>query len=118
MVRAIVWIGGAGTAVAWFTGGWTWGLAFLLGAFASYLNFRWLRRTVEMLGPSTLRKPPRARTAVFLGVRYLLLAAGAFAILKTTPLHLTSALVGLFVAVAAVLAESVAELGRLWKHRA
>ena len=26
MVRAIVWIGGAGTAVAWFAGGWTWGV--------------------------------------------------------------------------------------------
>jgi hypothetical protein len=109
--------GGAGAAVAWTIGGWTWGAAFLLGSVASYLNFHWLRRLVETLGPSTMRRPPRARTAVFLGLRYLLLGLGAYVILKATPLHLPSALVGLFVAVGAVLLESVAELMRLWRGR-
>ena len=117
IIRWIVLIGGAGSAGAWTIGGWSWGTAFLLGSFASYLNFHWLRRLVETLGPSTMRKPPRARTAVFLGLRYLLLAAGAYVVLKLTPLHLGSALVGLFVAVAAVLCESLVELGRLWKRR-
>jgi hypothetical protein len=115
IIRWIVLIGGAGAAVAWTIGGWTWGVAFLFGAFASYLNFHWLRRLVENLGPATMQKPPRTRTAVVLGLRYLLLGLGAYLILKTTPLHLPSALVGLFVAVVAALAESVAELVRLWR---
>src|SRR5262249_4629858 len=69
-------------------GGWRGGGGFLLGGLTSYLNFYWLKRTVSALGEAAGRKPPRARVAVFLGLRYLLLALGAYAILKFTEISL------------------------------
>jgi hypothetical protein len=48
--------------------------------------------------------------AVVFGLRYLILAAGAYAIVKYSELSLAAALAGLFVAVAAVLVEILFEL--------
>jgi hypothetical protein len=45
-----------------------------------------------------------------MGLRYLLLAAGAYAIVNFTSLSLPAALMGLFVPVAAVILEIVFEL--------
>jgi len=91
--------------------GWRWGLAFLLGAGASYINFRWIHRLVNSLGDAAAkRKPPRARVAVLLGLRYLLLGAGAYAILRFSTLSLAAVLLGLFVSVAAVILEILFEL--------
>lgn len=89
--------------------GWKWGLAYLLGAAASHLNFRWLKRLVEGLGPA-----PRVRLspkfAIIMGLRYLVLAAGAYVIVNFTSLSLPAALAGLLVPVAAVILEIVFEL--------
>ena len=81
----------------------------LAGAIASYLNFRWLKQIVEALGGSGGRQP-RARTAVLAGLRYGLLAAGAYGILNFSALSLRAALAGLFVSVAAVILEILFEL--------
>ena len=48
--------------------GWRWGLGFALGAGASWLNFRWLKKLVDSLGLAASGKRPwrftaRARTA-------------------------------------------------------
>jgi len=59
--------------------GWNWAVAYLLGAAASYLNFRWLKRLVEALGGAPKARPS-PRFAILIGLRYLLLAAGAYAI--------------------------------------
>jgi hypothetical protein len=48
--------------------------------------------------------------AVFLGLRYLLLGAGGYAILNFSALSLAAAAVGLFVPVAAVILEVLFEL--------
>ena len=85
-------------------------MGFLLGALISYLNFRWLKRTVDALGDLSGGKPPRARVAVFLGLRYLLLGLGAYAILRFSEISLTAALVGLFVPTLAVILEILFEL--------
>jgi hypothetical protein len=37
-------------ALCLFWRGWKWAVAYLLGAAASYLNFRWLKRVVDALG--------------------------------------------------------------------
>jgi hypothetical protein len=99
----------AGVAAGWLLSGWTWAAGFLAGAIASYLNFRWLKQLVESLGDTGNRRP-RARVVLLLGLRYLLLAAGAYVIVNFSTLSLTAALAGLFVAVAAVIVEILFEL--------
>src|SRR5690348_8995524 len=106
----IVFLSGAGTLVTAVYGGWRWAFGFVLGAAAGYLNFRWLKRLVDSLGEAARGKPPRARVAVFLGLRYLLLAAGGYVILNFSTLSLAAALIGLFVPAAAVVLEILFEL--------
>ena len=108
--RWMAWLAAAGTLAALALGGWRAAAGFLAGSLASYLNFRWLKRLVEALGRSASGKPPRARVAVFLGLRYVLLAAGGYVILKSSVVNLPAALAGLFVSVAAVILEIIFEL--------
>lgn len=98
-------------AAVWFgIGGWRGGGGFLLGGLASYLSFRGLKRTVYSLGKAPGEKPPQASVAVLLGLRYLLLGAGAYAIVRFSEISLTAALVGLFAPAAAVVIEILVEL--------
>jgi hypothetical protein len=90
--------------------GWRWGLGFALGAGASWLNFRWLKKLVDMLGAASAGKRPRHRAAIMLGLRYLLLGAAGYAILRYSEINLTAALVGLFVSAAAVILEILYQL--------
>ena len=101
VLGAAVWLGVAG---------WRGGSGFLLGGLISYLNFRWLKRTVDSLGQAPGAKAPRASIAVFLGLRYLLLGLGGYAIVKYSEISLTAALVGLFVPTGAVILEILIEL--------
>ncbi len=106
----IVFLSGTGALVTAIFGGWRWALGFILGAAAGYLNFRWLKKLVDSLGVAMRSKPPRARVAVLLGLRYLLLAAGGYVILNFSALSLAAALIGLFVPAAAVVLEILFEL--------
>ena len=106
----IVFLSGAGTLATLVYGGWRWALGYMLGAAAGYLNFRWLKKLVASLGEAAGGKPPRARMAVFLGLRYLLLGAGGYVILNFSALSMAAAAVGLFVPVAAVILEILFEL--------
>jgi hypothetical protein len=106
-IHKAMWAIGAGGAIgalAWR--GWTWGAGFALGAAASWLNFRWWKQLVDALGGAR----PKRRTGVFLGVRYLLLGGGAYAILRLTSISLPALLAGLFVSAAAVIVEILFEL--------
>ena len=109
IARTCAALAGAGCAACLAWRGWKWGLAYLLGAAASYQNFRWLKRLVNGLGPA-----PQVRLnkkfAAIMGLRYLLLAAGAYVIVNFTSLSLAAGLAGLFVPVAAVIGEIVFEL--------
>lgn len=100
----------AGLIAAGIRGGWSWAVGFLLGAAASWLNFRWLKQLVNSLGQAAAGKPPKARVAVFLGLRYLLLAAAGYVILNFTKLSVAAGLIGLFVPAAAVILEILFEL--------
>ena len=89
--------------------GWKWALAYLLGAAASTLNFYWLKRMADgVAGAAKVR--PSSKFAVLIGLRYVVLAAGAYAILNFTSLSLPAALIGLFVPVAAVILEMIFQL--------
>jgi hypothetical protein len=98
---------GAGGAIALFAWrGWTWGAGFTLGAIISALNFLWLKKVATAIGNGQ-SKPA---VAVLLGLRYLILGACAYGILKYTEISVSAMLWGLFVAVAAVVLEILIEL--------
>ena len=105
--KAMFAIAAAGLVLAWVWRGWRYGAGFALGAGASWLNFRWLKQIVDALGSS---RPTRKRVAVLAGLRYALLGGGSYVILRYSLVSLTAAMVGLFVAVAAVIAEICFEL--------
>jgi hypothetical protein len=105
--KAMIAIAAAGLMLAWAWRGWRYGAGFALGAAASWLNFRWLKQIVEPLGSS---RPTKKRVAVLAGLRYALLGGGAYVILRYSSVSLTAAMVGLFVAVAAVIVEICFEL--------
>lgn len=104
----MLWLSVAGTIAAWYFKGWQQGLGFLAGAMVSLLNFYWLHQLVASLGPGGRR--PRKRVLVFLSLRYLLLGAVGYVIVKYLGLNLAAALSGLFVAAAAVILEILYEL--------
>jgi hypothetical protein len=107
--HATVALAAAGCLVCLFLRGWRWAVAYLLGAAASYLNFRWLKRGVDALG-AALYSRPSPKFAILIGLRYVLLGAAAYAIVNFTSLSLPAALIGLFVPVAAVILEIVFQL--------
>jgi hypothetical protein len=109
ITRGTAALAAAGCLACLILRGWKWGVAYLLGAAASAMNFRWLKRMVDSLGAAPRRRLS-PKFAILMGLRYLLLAAGAYAIVNLTSLSLPAALAGLFVPVAAVILEIVFEL--------
>lgn len=98
-------VAGSVAVLAWR--GWSWAAGFAVGAAASWLNYRWLKQIADAVGG---KRRPRARMAVILGLRYLLLGGGAYVILRYSKISVPSALMGLFVSVAAVIIEILFEL--------
>ncbi|MFB3777764.1 MAG: ATP synthase subunit I [Bryobacteraceae bacterium] len=103
---AALGLGGAAFVFALYS--WRHGLGYMAGALASLANFRWLHQLTASLGPNGQRA--RRRVLLFLLLRYFLLGAGGYVIVKIFGLNLAAALVGLFVAVAAVIVEIIYEL--------
>jgi hypothetical protein len=97
--------GGAIAVTVWK--GWPWGAGFAIGAIASWMNFRLLKQIVDALGST---RPVRKRLVAMAGLRYALLGGGAYVILHYSPVSVTATLLGLFVAVAAVIVEICFEL--------
>jgi hypothetical protein len=107
--RLMAVMGVAGTAAGAALQNWQYGLSFALGAAISWTSFNWLHAAVDALDPS---RPHARRKRVFLFVwlRYILLGAGAYAIVKIFGVNGIAALIGLFVPAAAVVAEIIYEL--------
>ncbi len=105
---AMLLLGLGGALAAWLLFSWRHGAGFLAGALASLANFRWLHHLTVSLGPGG--RGLRRRVMWLLVLRYLLLGAAGYVIVRIFGLNLAAALAGLFVAVAAVLAEIVFEL--------
>jgi hypothetical protein len=106
VMRTMLLVAVIGSLVALWRG-WTYGVAFAVGAWASWLNFRWIKGFVAGLGPGG--KP--SAFALFFAVRYLLLAGFAYVILRYSKLSLPAMLAGLFVSLAAVTIEVLIQLG-------
>jgi len=103
-----VWVSLAGAALMAWRVNWAWGLGFLLGATASTMNLRWLHQLVDSVGPGG--KKPRRRLGALLSARYLLFGLVGYILVRYFRVDLIAALVGLFVAVVAVLLEIFYEL--------
>ncbi len=113
---------GIGVAPCYMHGGLPWTAGFLVGAVASYWNFRGIRHVVDTLARKAAEASddtgprPRASSAVFRVVlRFVLLGVGVFAILRVSEISVTAVLLGLFVSVAAVLLEILYELTFLYR---
>jgi hypothetical protein len=81
-------------------------LGFFLGALISGLNYRWLRRLVEALGGQVRPK----RRGIVIALRYMLLCAAAYAIVRYSPISLPAVIAGVFVLTAAVIVEAIFEI--------
>lgn len=108
MQASMLWLSGGGALVAWLLSGWQWGLGFLAGGLASWGNFYWLHQLTASLG-GTLTGA-RKRMVLFFCLRYLLLGAGGYVLVKVVGLNLTAALIGLLVVAASVILEILYEL--------
>ena len=106
VTRTMLLVTVIGSLIALSWRGWPWGMGFLLGAAASWMNFRWMRRFVAGLGPDG---KPSWFTLLFT-LRYGLLAGAAYVILKYSKLSLSAMLAGLFVSLAAVVIEVLIQL--------
>jgi len=98
----------AGSVVAWIAGGWSWAAGFALGGAVSWLSFRWLKQVVGAIGTE---RPP-SNLAMKGVLRYLMIGAAAYVLLKYTPISLRAGVVGLLVSSAAVLVEIVIQLAQ------
>jgi hypothetical protein len=88
-------------------------LVFSLGSAIALVNFYWLRRSIEAMGArldSTGRPPSRAGIILRFLLRYVLIAAAAYAILKSTASSLNGLFLGLSLPVGAILIEAVYQL--------
>lgn len=97
--------GGAIAAAIWR--GWSWGAGFALGAAASWVNYRVLKRMVNNLGTDGRG---RSGVAIMAGMRYLVLGSAAYVTLHFTRVSLPAALAGLFVPTGAAILEILFEL--------
>ena len=100
-------VAAAGTVGAWWAAGSRVGIGFGAGAAISAVNYRWLHRTVSLIGSS---ERPGKWSRGLLALRYLILGAAAYGIVNYFELSVLAVIVGLLVAVAAVMLEILYEL--------
>ena len=105
IARNMLWLAAAGTLAGWAAAGWRWGAGFLLGAAISMVNYRGLKRLVESLGGKVT-----GHGGFRFVVRFLLLAAVAYVILRFSSINLLAVLLGLFVLIGAVFVEAACEI--------
>jgi hypothetical protein len=108
MTRIAAATGIAGVLIALVWRGPRVAAGFLVGALISMVNFRWWTTLANALGSSG--KTPMRGSVALLSMRYLLLGAAVYVIVKILEIALAPVLAGLFVAVAAVLIEILYEL--------
>ena len=120
ILRVAIALSVAGSLAAWLLFNWQSGLGLAVGALLAFVNFVWLHRSTEKLvgrmisaGPS----PPRKVRFVFpFPLRYALMIAVAYVILKSYPRLLVGFLVGLILPIIASMGEGIYEalvIGRI-----
>jgi dipeptide/tripeptide permease len=92
--------------------GWRIALGLALGGIIAYMNFYWLKRIVSRIGEraaETGSSPSRGKIVFLALLRYVLMAAAAYAILSVSPASLYGLFAGLFLPVAAIACEAAYE---------
>jgi hypothetical protein len=110
--RMMLVLAAVGTIALAVRFGWRLGVGFVVGSAIAWVNFNWLKRAVSTLADHatrTGRGESGTRTVLRFLLRYLLIAAGAYAIFKISVASLYGLLGGLFLPVAAILCEAVYE---------
>ena len=99
---------------------WRGSLALIFGAAVGIVNLVWLHRGADMIVQRMLGAgksgPSKLRMALFFPLRYLLVIAAVYAILKGYPGVLVSFIVGLGMPVMAMIGESIYEAVVLTKR--
>ena len=101
------------TAAAWWRFGLRAALGLALGCAIAYLNFHWLKRAIVGFADHATGAGSSisGQGVVFrFLLRYVLMAAAAYAILTVSPASLNGLLAGLFLPVAAIACEAAYEL--------
>ena len=113
ILRVAIVLSVAGMLVAALLFGWQSGLGLAVGAFLAFINFVWLHRGTEKLVGRMIsagQSPPRKVRFVFpFPLRYALMIAVAYVILKSYPGLLVGFLVGLILPIIASMAEGIYE---------
>ncbi len=117
--RRLVWImtvlALAGSVATWLWYGRANAIVFFAGSLIALLNFHWLKRTLDAIGErleATGRKPSSWGVVFRFILRYVLIAAAAYVILKRTTSSLYVFVGGLSLPVGAILIEAVYETYR------
>jgi hypothetical protein len=119
-LRRIEWLtlalGGLGAAWAAWRWGWRGGVGLALGAGLSWLNFRWLKASVQEFGRAATAQAGSSDVRVSKGAylkffgRFVLLLGAVYVILTRSWLPAIPVLAGLFASAAAVVLGLVYEL--------
>jgi hypothetical protein len=101
------------TAAAWWRFGLRAAAGFAVGCVIAYINFHWLKRVITSFADHATGAVPEGSSPGVVSrflLRYILMAAGAYAILAVSPASLNGLLAGLFLSVAAIVCEAAYEL--------
>jgi hypothetical protein len=109
--KLTVIFGLVGAAIALATGGLSAAAGFITGAAISLASFHSWVRLAEMLDPDAPTRPGRA-SAVFLALRYVLIAAVLYVIVKYLRFTAAAMILGLLVSFAAVVIDLLFGLAR------
>lgn len=119
ILRVAIALSLAGTLAAALMFTWQSGLGLAIGSLLAYINFVWLHRGTERLveriiasnqtTPAGESKPRRVRFAFPFPLRYGLLIAVAYVILKSYPRLLIGFIVGLILPIVAAMGEGIYE---------
>ena len=119
ILRVAIALSIAGTLVAALLFTWQSGLGLAIGSLLAYINFVWLHRGTERIVERILAsnqtivssesKPRKVRFAFPFSLRYALLIAVAYVILKSYPRLLIGFIVGLILPILAAMGEGIYE---------
>lgn len=114
--RSTAILGVAGIVACWLARGGGWAAGFAIGAVLSALSFHWMKGAISSMATAaaapaaseTGEKKPRpsgAGIAARFVLRYALIGVAGYVIFRSSAVSLAAFFAGLFVAVAAILAE-------------
>ncbi|MEP6962997.1 MAG: ATP synthase subunit I, partial [Acidobacteriota bacterium] len=105
-------LGVVGTVLALVLFGWREAVAFLVGSALAMLTIDSWTRVAASLNPEAVSKPSAKGSAVFLALRYLLIAAAMYGTIKVLEVTPVAMLLGLLVSFGAVLIEILQQISK------